>query len=145
MGVATADDVVFELIYHSAAPSPLRGIKATLGIYDALGRAVTFLENTATMVDLTASPGQGSFRCKVPRLPLPAGRYYVNYHLDHRGDLLDWVQQATWFEVFGGDFFGTGKLTFTGLGGVFVPQVWDGTPSTAMNEPASIPGRNSKP
>jgi len=40
MGGATADDVVFELIYHSAAPSPLRGIKATLGIYDALGRAV---------------------------------------------------------------------------------------------------------
>jgi len=123
--LAAGDDVTFELTYVSNLPASLDCIELTFGIYDALGRAVTFLENAPLKVALAALPGGGTFRCRVPRLPFPPARYFLNYHLHHRGDLLDWVQQATWFDVFAGDFFGTGKLTFSGLGGLLVNQVWE--------------------
>jgi lipopolysaccharide transport system ATP-binding protein len=137
--LAAGDEATFELEYLSNLPTPIEGIELTFGVYDALGRAVTFLENAALKVDLAASPGRGSFRCRVPHLPLPPGRYYLNFHLHHHRDLLDWVERATWFDVFAGDFFGTGKLTFTGLGGVFVGQDWEVARPGAARPGASHP------
>ena len=66
----------------------------------------------------------GSFRCVVPRLPLIPGQYVINIQLKEHLTVIDWVQQALAFTVHDGDFFATGKQTYTRVGGVFVPQSW---------------------
>ena len=122
--VRTGDDTVFELYYKNRSGQSVRNLEVTIGIYDFLGRAMTFLENAPTGVRIDTDAESGSFRCVVPKLPLIPGQYVVNLHLKEHMTIIDWVQQALAFTVHDGDFFGTGKQTFTRVGGVFVPQSW---------------------
>ena len=122
--VRTGDDTIFELYYENRSGQAVRNLEVTIGIYDFLGRAMTFLENAPAGVRIDTDAERGSFRCVVPKLPLIPGQYVVNIQLKEYLAVIDWVQQALAFTVHDGDFFGTGKQTFTRVGGVFVPQSW---------------------
>jgi lipopolysaccharide transport system ATP-binding protein len=122
--VCTGDDTVFEMHYENRSGQPVRNLEVTIGIYDFLGRAMTFLENAPAGARIDADAACGTFRCFVPKLGLIPGQYVVNIHLKEHLTVIDWVQQAMAFTVHEGDFFGTGKQTYTKLGGVFVPQSW---------------------
>ncbi len=122
--VCVGDDTVFELHYENPGGKPVRDLEVTVGIYDFLGRAVTFLENAPTGVPITTDRSGGIARCTVRRLPLVPGTYLVNIQLKEHLTVIDWVQQALAFTVHDGDFFATGKQTYTRLGGIFVPQSW---------------------
>jgi lipopolysaccharide transport system ATP-binding protein len=122
--VCVGDDTVFELHYENLSGQPVRNLEVTVGIYDFLGRAMTFLENAPVGVRIDTEKSGGIFRCVVPRLPLIPGQYVINLQLKEHLTVIDWVQQALAFTVHDGDFFATGKQTYTRLGGVFVPQSW---------------------
>ena len=122
--VRTGDDTVFELYYENRSGQAVRDLDVTIGIYDFLGRAMTFLENAPAGVRIDTDAHRGSFRCVVLKLPLIPGQYVVNLQLKEHLTVIDWVQQALAFTVHDGDFFGTGKQTYTRVGGVFVPQSW---------------------
>jgi lipopolysaccharide transport system ATP-binding protein len=123
-GVCTGDDTVFEMHYENLSGRPIRNVEVTIGIYDFLGRAMTFLENAAVGVRIDADAAGGTFRCVTPNLGLIPGEYVINFHLIEHSEVIDWVQQAVAFKVYDGDFFGTGRQTYTKLGGVFMPQCW---------------------
>jgi hypothetical protein len=70
-------------------------------------------------------PVEGTVSCKIPRLPLTAGTYYVNIYLAFNGIASDWVQEAAVLQVEDGDFFHTGTTPFVPTSQVLVPHSWE--------------------
>ena len=66
----------------------------------------------------------GSIRCRVPRLPLPAGHYVLNLMGASGGTPADWVQRACELTVAEGDFFGSGRRLPDSHQTVLVEQEW---------------------
>jgi len=122
--IYSGEDIVIEIQYENQTGETIKNIEICIGIYDTLGRAITFLENTPLERTLSAENCGGSYYCMVPKIALVPGDYIVNIHIKESGQLLDWIQQAVRFTVHEGDFFKTGKFTWTNLGGVFMEQSW---------------------
>ena len=55
--VCAGDDTVFELHYENLSGQPVRNLEVTIGIYDFLGRAMTFLENAPVGVRIDTEIG----------------------------------------------------------------------------------------
>jgi len=122
--VCLGDDVVFELGYRNRTDAAIAQLEVCIGVYDMQGRAVTFLENRPLHMSVNAAREKGSFICTVKRLPFMPGEYFINIHVQRRGEVLDWIQNAGRFIVHPGNYYNTGKLPFTDLGGVCVDHVW---------------------
>jgi lipopolysaccharide transport system ATP-binding protein len=125
------ENVTIELDYKNFAGSDLRHVRVGIGFYDLHGHAVTFLQNEPLGVAMVALGRGGTFRCGVPRLRLVPGRYWINCAIYHGTEEYDVVERATSFEVVEGDFFGTGKLTYGGGGGVLIEQEWSADTSAS--------------
>ena len=123
--VRCGENVEIALHYLNRIGSDLKQVGVGIGLFDLYGRAVTFAENRPLGVRVAAMAGGGTFRCRIPRFRLTPGRYWINCAIYHGTDLCDEVEHAAICDVVEGDFFGTGKLTYTGSGGVLVEQEWD--------------------
>jgi lipopolysaccharide transport system ATP-binding protein len=124
-GVAiVGKDALITITYKSVRASEVTSARMVIGIYDNHGRGITFLQNEPLNVHLPISKAGGTFECLLPNVRLSPGEYYINYQVYDGSVLIDFIEQAVTFHVEPGDFFGTGKLTYTGLGGVFVEQRW---------------------
>ena len=122
--VASGEDCLLQISYENRTGRVIEHAEVAVGIYDSFGRALSFLENVPLHQELTLRGEGGVLRCRIPRLPLVPGDHYLNIHIRAAGVLFDWVQHAMHFTVHAGDFFGTGKLTHTALGGVFLQHEW---------------------
>jgi lipopolysaccharide transport system ATP-binding protein len=65
-------------------------------------------------------PKSGNFSCYIPKLPLRQGSYSFNIITYHKGDIVDWVQNAGIIIVENGDFYGTGKIAAENRAGVCI-------------------------
>ncbi len=107
----TGQDAVLELAYQAEPNAALPDVQVAVGIDDSLGQRVANLSSEVTGQRLGHLAGQaGAIWVHLPRLPLLPGRYYVTLYAAAGGQVLDWVQNAAYFDVEAGDFFGTGKL-----------------------------------
>jgi lipopolysaccharide transport system ATP-binding protein len=109
----------YEIADGAAVAHPTVGI----AIYTTLGAHLVQL-HSETAGGLSALPPNGEITCRVPNLPLPAGRYRLNVFGASGGEVADWVSGATDMTVADGDFFGTGR-TLTGEPTVLVPHSWE--------------------
>lgn len=121
----SGQDIIIELIYTSENETNLKNVSFSLGIYSALGQFLVFCGNEMIGVSFKQLASNGKIVCRIPRLPLTPGRYVLNLYCEVNGVLADWVQQAYFFSVAAGDFFGTGSLAPASHGGVLVPHSWD--------------------
>lgn len=95
-----------------------------LGIYDPLGIQLVHL-NTKTADDsMWADVEKGTVTCRIPRLPLPPGRYSLTAAVTEPGEMLDRVEGAEEVIVEAGDFYGTGSLAGTEVGRLLVDHSW---------------------
>lgn len=122
--VHCGEDVAVELKYQNTTGRDVGDVRVGLGIYDSYGRAMTFLQNVPLGVSLTARAGGGRIVCEVPKCRLAPGRYWINYEIRQGSELCDAIEQAAVFDVAEGDFFGTGKITYSTIGGILVEQRW---------------------
>jgi lipopolysaccharide transport system ATP-binding protein len=122
--VILGTDIVFELVLENYSQMTHNKLDLCIGIYDVRGRAITFLENAPVHTTLNAAPGPSEFRCTIQRAPFMPGEYVVNINCFEDGQPLDWIQNATSFIVHPGNYYGTGKLPCTELGGVCVDYSW---------------------
>lgn len=75
----------------------------------------------------SAVPSSGAFVCKLPRLPLPAGSYRIDYAIRNQGHgstVLDQMEAALSMHIEGGDYFGTGRLPAAHDGVCLVDGQW---------------------
>jgi lipopolysaccharide transport system ATP-binding protein len=120
----TGEDVDVVLRYRSPDGQPVRNAGFAVGIYTVLGQLILQCQSDITGVLFRELPASGTIRCRIPRLPLPAGRYTINVFGTAAGDVADWVQRATELTVAEGDFFNSGQRLPESHQSVLVDQEW---------------------
>lgn len=121
--VQCGNDVQIVLAYRGGA-GPLPNANVSIGIYTLGGQCMLVLNNEMAGAGFETVPPEGQISCRVRHFPLAPGTYQVNLYCEINGVLADWVQQAGFLTVEGGDFFGTGRLPPISHGGFLVPQGW---------------------
>jgi lipopolysaccharide transport system ATP-binding protein len=121
----TGEDLEIVLSYESDDGRPIRNAGFAIGVYTVMGSLVLQLQSDVAGSKLTTIPGRGVVRCRLPRLPLPAGRYVLNLMGTSGGAPADWVQRATELTVAEGDFFNSGRRLPDAHQTVLVDQAWD--------------------
>ena len=89
-------------------------------ICDDFGNPVSHLNNHLTANELLLTAPRGTITCEIGELPLKPGRYRLNLAVQRHGQMLDHIVGAFRLLVEEHDFYGTGKLTPPGQGGVLL-------------------------
>jgi lipopolysaccharide transport system ATP-binding protein len=130
----TGEDLDVVLRYDTAGEGrPLRANFA-ITITTVLGELMLHLYSVSSGETLENLPPRGEVRCRLPRLPLPSGRYLLNIWADAGGETFDWVQRACELTVSEGDFYGSGQRPLEGHAAVLVEHDW--TVGEASRRPA---------
>ena len=143
----TGQDFDVVLRYESADGRPVRNAVFGISVYSVLGELMLNLDSDTTGASLREMPPYGEIRCRLPRCPLPAGRYVINVLGALGGEVADWVQRASELTVTEGDFYGTGRLPSQGHRSVLVAQSWslgDSGEPLADPPPVAVPLQRSR-
>jgi lipopolysaccharide transport system ATP-binding protein len=120
----TGQDLEITLRYETPDGRPVRRAAVGIAVYTVLGGHILQLESEVSG-GLGELPPSGEVVCRVPSLPLPAGRYGLNLMGTAAGEVADWVQRAVDLTVAEGDFFETGRTLGESSQTVLVRQDWD--------------------
>jgi lipopolysaccharide transport system ATP-binding protein len=120
----TAQDFDIVLRYETADGRPVRNAVFGISVYSVVGELMLNLDSDAAGTALGELPSSGEVRCRLPRCPLPAGRYVLNVLGALGGEVADWVQRAGELTITEGDFYGTGRLPSQAHRSVLVDQAW---------------------
>ena len=121
---ASGQDVEFRIHYEAPAGRPSGLVNVYFSFLSAKGHHISLLSTECSDTVFQGIPVSGSFRCRVPRLPLVAGNYLVNIVIRRNGDIEDWVSGACAFSVEDGDFFGLGHVMSITHSGALFDQSW---------------------
>jgi len=110
-----------------------QGRSARIGIkfYDALDTLLFVCANEASYNEALLIGAGDKIACRIPRLPLSAGRYNIALLLERNGVIEDWLQDHILFDVTDSSFFGTARN---------LPLGWEGKTVLVDNEWRLIPG-----
>jgi lipopolysaccharide transport system ATP-binding protein len=112
--------------YRVVGESPVSNVIVAFALYNRSRIQLTDLSNISTGDFFYGRvPRTGVFRCRIPRLPLNAGRYVYNAIVRSGMAVEDFIKEAGSFDVEGGDFFGSGRLVDQGQGDVLIEHGWD--------------------
>jgi lipopolysaccharide transport system ATP-binding protein len=102
---------VLHFIVNNCTTRDLQGITIAVTIQNELGERVCVLD-TALMAESAVNmrPGRHSFRFEIPKMPLIPGRYEISIYSTVGGIVADFTRNAAFFDVEGGDFYGSGQL-----------------------------------
>jgi hypothetical protein len=118
----TGRDAEIALEYET--DGPVRNVSVGISVYTLLGGLILQLHSEVAGTLFREVEGHGEIRCRLPRMPLPAGRYWINLFAGSGAEVLDWVQRAADMTVAEGDFFGTGQRQLESHQAVMVDQEW---------------------
>jgi len=91
--------------------SRLKNLDIALGIDNHIGERITNLSTDvigSTIEEIEEN--NGCINLEITKLPLTSGKYAFTIFSTISGVVSDWISNAGYFEVEGGDFYGTGKL-----------------------------------
>jgi lipopolysaccharide transport system ATP-binding protein len=107
--VASGRDVHFVLGYEAADASPLNDVDVGISVHSGPDTTLFVIYSSYTGESLRVEQPSGTFRCSIPRLPLPAGTYHVGARMTVGGEEADWPRDRVGtFHVEAGDFYGSG-------------------------------------
>ena len=98
---------------------------AALSFWSAEGTKLFHVDNVSSGFRWLPSKGQGELACRIPKLPLVPGRYYINCALTTDNGLSDHLFSAATFDVLPGDYHGSGSPTPAQGTMVFVDHYWE--------------------
>lgn len=112
--------------FEFEADGPVDRLNCSITIYDDLGQAITSFDTArAANTDSLDREGATTFQCKIPALPLRPGRYWLDASLmSTGGELEDFLERATSFEVLPGLYDGREASTDTTYGQVEIAHRW---------------------
>jgi lipopolysaccharide transport system ATP-binding protein len=130
----TGEDLEIVLAYESSDGNAIRNPGFAIAVYTVLGALVLQLQSDVAGALHGSIPPRGEIRCRVPRLPLPAGRYILNLMGTSGGTPADWIQRAGELTVAEGDYYGSGRRLPDSHQTVLVQQSWS---VAEVSEPAA--------
>lgn len=106
----SGSDYTFAIDIRNMTKQQINGVNIALAVYD--------LKDHRWMMFLSASKGcffdidedhANMVNCRIERLPLSIGTYHIAISVQVRdAEIIDYITHALYFDVIGGDFFGTG-------------------------------------
>ena len=121
---SSGQDMLISLEYESTARTALQNVHVALGVHGRFDENLFHLSTGVNGFDFETVPAKGRIICRIPRLPLQAGRYTFNLFCTVGGEVADWIENAGMIEVEAGDFFGSGKLPPAAQGAFIVQHSW---------------------
>jgi lipopolysaccharide transport system ATP-binding protein len=124
--VRSGQDVRICLQFRVSNPTALP-LEFGIGIYDVYRACVLRLstEYVPAGNQLDRSVREGVAVCEVPRLALPPGEFWINTSLIAAdGGRCDRVEQAKYFDVHPGDYYGTGRLPQGSTSRALMDHAW---------------------
>jgi lipopolysaccharide transport system ATP-binding protein len=123
--VASGRDVCFVLGYKSSGTTPLENVDVGISVHSRNDTTLFVIYSSYTGASLRAECRSGTFRCTIPRLPLPAGMYRVGARVTVGGEEADWPRGYVGsFFVETGDFYGSGRTGCDGPSCFLVDGKW---------------------
>jgi lipopolysaccharide transport system ATP-binding protein len=136
---STGEELEIVLSYESSDGNPVRNVGCAIGVYSVLGALVLQLQSDVTGAVHASVPARGELRCRIPRLPLPGGRYVLNVMGTSGGAPADWIQRAGELTVAEGDWFGSGRRLPEAHQTVLVDHAWSVVPAAEEAKSADSP------
>jgi lipopolysaccharide transport system ATP-binding protein len=107
----SGQDAKFVCYFENKRQEDLRNFHLALSIDSPNGERITQFSNDLTGEVFPVLPREvNCIVITVPKLPLNPGRYGFTIFSMVNNVISDWVQNAAFFDVEAGDYFGTGKL-----------------------------------
>ena len=102
------------------------GGSARVGIVVSTQPGIQIFSHSSVIqgIDFDHLPEQGSFICRIPRLPLPMSNYKISASIKVDGTYSDVIENGMDLEVIQGDFFRTGFYPSSTVGVCFVDAEW---------------------
>ena len=122
--VMSGQDIRICLDYERDADLTHTNIVASIAVRTQLGAPVFLQHNRLKRQEFGMLPQKGTMICEIDRLPLPAGRYVIDYSLIADGVTFDGVSSARTLDVIEGDFFGSGEVPPASHGLCLVDANW---------------------
>jgi lipopolysaccharide transport system ATP-binding protein len=112
--VQSGTDTVLAFTVCNRQGFPVKGIDFGFSIHDSRGnQPLSVLYSSYQNQEFELTQERGCIRCRLPALPLAAGRYRVGVRITVRGSESDWPQDGVgWLDVIEGDFFDSGRKGF---------------------------------
>lgn len=129
--VCSGQDVRLVAEYQASDNHPLGSLTVLFALNGRMGEQIAGLVSDCVGTMWENAPPAGQVVCRLPRLPLNAGRYSFNVYAYVNDITADWVREAAAFTVIAGDFFGTGRLPSEDQGSFLLDQSWTLEPSSA--------------
>lgn len=107
----------FVIYFENRLNHDLKNFHIAIGIDDHSGNRITALSSEVIPQVLSVVPAYvTNIEIQIERLPLTEGRYGFTIFSTINGIVADWIQNAGFFNVESGDYYGTGKLPPKGQG-----------------------------
>ena len=117
---ASGQDIVIRLVVHIKPGISLGNVLFAIGLNDMFDNRICHLNNELTNQLANNLNGPLSkVDIAITNLPLNSGLYNLTVFTSINGEISDWVQNAFYFSVEGGDFYKSGK-TIPGNAGTFL-------------------------
>ena len=108
--VFSGQDIDLYLDFETRPEFSNRDAIASIRLVTQTGVPVFTHHNRLTRTSFGQLPERGAFVCHLPRLPLPAATYSIDYSIMSHGDYLDALHGAATLIVADGDFYGSGEV-----------------------------------
>ena len=96
----------------------------SIGFYNMVGQPLFLCRSDFGHFTSQNLSSVGSVVCRIPKFPLPPGRFRMNLHCEVNGVVADWVRDSLYVDVGDGDFYGTGRLPSRQRGDILVDHEW---------------------
>ena len=116
---------------HYRHDRPIRDAYFGLTFETEMGVKVFWLQSRLQKGWLGDLKPQGVVTCRIPRVPLVPGTYYISSGCGSRQEQLDLVPRTMQIEIAEANVFGTGRLPSQGHGLVIVDAEWQAGEDTA--------------
>lgn len=138
----SGEPVTFHLAYESAGGRSARNVDMDLAFYGALGQLLFVCKVQLARGNFEILPPRGAVACRIPKLPLPPGRYRYKLWCQVNRTTADRIEDAGVLTVEAGDFYGSGFLpTKNPEGIVMVEHDWSLVEPQPVPEAAAANGR----
>lgn len=113
-----------EMEYETSEMPQVANLNFRMNIYNDNGDYLTSLSNQMANTPFEEVPNKGKYICRLNKLPLAEGNYYITSNLFVNGVKADRVDRALSFSVIQGDYYGAGLTKFKDSPGIYIDQDW---------------------
>ncbi|QIZ72507.1 ABC transporter ATP-binding protein [Oxynema aestuarii] len=119
--LCSGQSVRFIFYFENSTGQDLKNLHLGIGIDNQIGERITVLSNEVTgEIFSSVSSNIKSIEIYIKRLPLTPGRYGLTIYSAINGVVADWIQNAGFFDVESGDYYGRGKIPPSGQGNFLI-------------------------